>query len=108
MRELLTTKPRPTAVLVANVAAAVGALSAAWHAGVRVPDDVSVIAIHDIPLAGNLLPALTTVRMPLAQMGRAGLLALTGDETSGVTVVRKPTELIVRESTAAPSGRRRG
>jgi LacI family transcriptional regulator len=99
MADLLTLEPRPTAVLVANVAAAVAALAVARHAGVRVPEDLSVIAIHDIPLAANLSPALTTVRMPLAEMGRTGLFALTEDGRAGTTVVGEPTELIVREST---------
>jgi DNA-binding LacI/PurR family transcriptional regulator len=106
MRELLDLDERPTAVVVANVAAAVGALSAAVHAGLRLPDDLSVVAIHDIPLADNLVPALTTVRMPLAQMGAAGVAALVDSTRAdeGVVVVRNPTELIVRESTAPPGG----
>jgi DNA-binding LacI/PurR family transcriptional regulator len=103
MSELLALSPRPTAVLVANIAAAVGALSAARRAGVRVPNDISVAAIHDIPLAENLAPALTTVRMPLAEMGRRGMLALFSEDTaSGKTVVREATELIIRESTSPP------
>jgi LacI family transcriptional regulator len=100
MIKLISLRQRPTAVLVANVAAAVGALSAARRAGVRVPRDISVAAIHDLPLAGNLVPALTTVRMPLAEMGRRGMLALFAqDAAGGRTVVREATELIIREST---------
>lgn len=105
MRELLDLDVRPTAVVVANIAAAVGALSAAVHAGLRLPRDMSVVAIHDIPLAENLVPALTTVRMPLPQMGAAGVRALldgSEDDHHAVQVVRADTELIVRESTAAP------
>jgi DNA-binding LacI/PurR family transcriptional regulator len=104
MRELLAMPERPTAVLVANVAAAIGALTAARLAGVHVPADLSVVAIHDIPLAANLAPALTTVRMPLAEMGRAGILALFDEDAdAGIKkVVRDATELIVRESTAPP------
>lgn len=106
MRELLELEVRPTAVVVANVAAAVGALSAAVHAGLQLPRDMSVVAIHDIPLAENLVPALTTVRMPLPQMGAAGVRAIVDDSEADhdrVVVVRNPTELIVRESTAPPS-----
>ena len=104
MRELLELEPRPSAVLVANVTAAVGALSAAVHAHVDVPGDMSLVAIHDHPLAANLLPALTTVRMPLAEMGRAGLRALIGSNGTahGVMMVRDPTAIIVRASTAPP------
>jgi DNA-binding LacI/PurR family transcriptional regulator len=63
-----------------------------------------VVAIHDIPLAANLAPALTTVRMPLAEMGREGILALFDEDAdAGIKkVVRDATELIVRESTAPP------
>jgi DNA-binding LacI/PurR family transcriptional regulator len=106
MTRLLESRPRPTAVVVANVAAAIGALSAARLLGIRVPEEVSVVAIHDIPLAANLYPPLTTVRMPLAEMGREGVLALFADdaEWADQIVVRDPTELIVRESTA-PVGR---
>lgn len=104
MHQLLALPHRPTAVLVANVAAAIGALSAAHRIGARVPEDISVVAIHDIPLAENLTPPLTTVRMPLAEMGREGVLALFEDAPgSGRTVVRHPTELMVRESTSPPS-----
>jgi DNA-binding LacI/PurR family transcriptional regulator len=104
MRELLALPQRPTAVLVANVAAAIGALTAARLAGVRVPEDVSVVTIHDIPLAENLSPALTTVRMPLAEMGRQGILALFDEDATAPVkkVVRDSTELVVRESTTAP------
>jgi DNA-binding LacI/PurR family transcriptional regulator len=100
MRHLMALPDRPTAVLIANVAAAIGALSTAQRIGARVPTDISVVAIHDIALAGNLTPALTTVRMPLAELGREGVLALFVDgPASGRMVVREPTELIVREST---------
>jgi DNA-binding LacI/PurR family transcriptional regulator len=104
MRELLAMPQRPTAVVVANVAAAIGALTAARLAGAHVPADLSVVAIHDIPLAANLAPALTTVRMPLAEMGRQGILALFDEDAdAGIKkVVRDATELIVRESTAPP------
>ncbi|GAB3895689.1 hypothetical protein GCM10029964_075970 [Kibdelosporangium lantanae] len=104
MLELLSLNPRPTAVLVANVAAAVGALAAARRAGVCVPGDVSVATIHDLPLADGLVPALTTVRMPLAQLGRLAMHALVDhDVADGRTVVREATELVVRESTAPPA-----
>jgi LacI family transcriptional regulator len=97
---LLTIKQRPTALVIANIAAAVGAMSALREAGLRVPEDISVIAIHDIALAAHLAPPLTTVSMPLAEMGAAGVAALSGDASEGTTVVKKPTALIERRSTA--------
>ena len=106
MIQLLDHESRPTAVLVANVAMAVGAIAAATAAGLRVPDDISVASIHDHPLATDISPSLTTVRMPLAEMGRAGVRALLGlDGTdTGITVVGSPIELVVRQSTASVGG----
>ncbi|MQA05931.1 MAG: LacI family DNA-binding transcriptional regulator [Streptosporangiales bacterium] len=66
MDELLALDPPPTAVVVGNVVTAAGALAAARRAGVVVPRDLSVIAVHDHPLARAFAPALTTVRIHTA------------------------------------------
>jgi LacI family transcriptional regulator len=104
MSTLLAQSEPPTAVLVANVASAVGALHAAHALGVSVPADVSVIAIHDMPLASHLVPALTTVRMPLGELGRRAieLLATTAPKDDITETVAEPVDVIVRESTAPP------
>jgi LacI family transcriptional regulator len=103
---LLTGPTPPTAVFVANVASAVGALHAVHARGLSVPADLSVVAIHDIPLASHLVPALTTVRMPLEELGRRALqlLAQHGPDDSITEVVTEPVELVVRGSTAPPAG----
>jgi LacI family transcriptional regulator len=101
MKALLELRRRPTAVVVANFVAAVGALSAAHAAGLVVPRDLSVITIHDSPMAEQTVPALTTVRMPLRQMGARGVELLLGraiDEEI-TEVVPGPIELMVRAST---------
>jgi LacI family transcriptional regulator len=105
MSALLTQPERPTAVLVANVASAVGALHAAYELGLSVPAEVSVIAIHDMPLASHLVPALTTVRMPLSELGRRAieLLATREPEDDITEIVTEPVDVIVRESTAPPA-----
>ncbi|HWN35396.1 MAG TPA: substrate-binding domain-containing protein, partial [Pseudonocardia sp.] len=105
LRRLLSAPTPPTAVFVANVASAVGALHAAHAAGLSVPRDLSVVAVHDMPLASHLVPALTTVRMPLEELGRRALelLAKRGPEETIAEVVAEPVELIVRESTAPPA-----
>ncbi|TWD75201.1 LacI family transcriptional regulator [Kribbella amoyensis] len=99
---------RPTALFVANVASAIGVLTAVCERGLSVPDDVSVVAVHDLPLAEHLVPALTTVRMPLRSLGaRATELLLENDPQQPVAeVVRDPIELVIRKSTA-PARRRR-
>lgn len=104
MAQLLGRDDRPTAVVVANVASAIGALHTARLAGVRVPDDLSVIAIHDLTISAYLDPPLTAVRMSLAGLGaRAVDLLLTRDPDEPVhEVVAGPVDLIQRGSTAPP------
>ncbi len=102
---LLRLEPRPTALFVGNVRAAIGALAAARRLGLRVPDELSVVGFHDAPFAAYLDPALTTVRMPLEEMGRQAvdsLLALLGGRSVDDTMVATPPELVVRASSAPP------
>jgi LacI family transcriptional regulator len=69
LHEALARTPRPTAIVVNNVISGVGTLAAAHDAGVRVPDDLSVIAIHDTDIADHVRPSLSTVRMPMRELG---------------------------------------
>jgi LacI family transcriptional regulator len=106
---LLELEPRPTALFVANVRAAIGARAAAARLGLRVPLDVSIVGFHDAPVAAYLDPPLTTVRMPLTEMGRQavdGLLALLRGERVEDVMVAIPPELVVRASAAPPAPRR--
>ncbi|MER7251346.1 LacI family DNA-binding transcriptional regulator [Kribbella sp. NPDC000426] len=104
MQQILSAKRRHTAVLVANVASAVGALYAAREAGVEVPRDLSVISIHDLSIAAFIDPPLTTVRMSLTGLGaRAVELLLTRPRNEEIReVLQQPIDLIVRKSTAPP------
>jgi LacI family transcriptional regulator, galactose operon repressor len=106
MVELLERRPRPTAVAVWSLAAAVGALAAARERGVHVPADLSIVAFHDAPMASYLDPPLTTVRMPLREMAERGvecLLALIdGEEVQSIVIGAAPL-LIERASTRPPS-----
>ncbi len=94
-----------TGIFASTFAIAMGVLHAARIAGVRVPDDVSLVGLHDSELADYLAPALTTVRLPVEEMaGRAVDLLLDqigGGEQLGV-MLRTPPVLIARESTARP------
>jgi LacI family transcriptional regulator len=110
MALLAALEPRPTAVVVASLNAAHGALLEAPRLGIRVPEDLSIVAMHDAWTAENAWPPLTTVRMPLYELGRAAMAAMfaritTGDRRDGVVSDPAPL-LIVRESTALPAGRR--
>lgn len=108
--ELLRRWPeRPTAVAVWSVAAAIGVLAALAGAGIRVPEDVSVVAFHDAPLAAYVQPPLTTVRMPLGEMAELGVKALIdridGKAVESQILQTRPT-VVVRRSTGRPPGAR--
>ncbi|MGJ9412903.1 LacI family DNA-binding transcriptional regulator [Aeromicrobium sp. CF4.19] len=104
MAETLRHGPAFTAVVAANLPSALGAMEALREAGVGIPDGVSIIAIHDAEIAEYVSPALTTVRMPLHQLGSRAidLLATTAADEPIEEVVAQPMELTVRASTAPP------
>jgi LacI family transcriptional regulator len=108
MRRLLAQDDRPTAVLVANVTSALGALRAIHEADLEVPDDISLVSVHDSDLAEFASPPLTVVSMPLYQLGARALELLAGTEPQDVIheVVSAPLRLIVRQSTAPPRTKR--
>jgi DNA-binding LacI/PurR family transcriptional regulator len=108
-RSLLELPSPPTAVFCATDQVALGALTAAARAGLRVPVDVSVVGFDDIPMARFAVPGLTTVRQPLARMARVALERLLGLIRSGAGSRDRPgsrerlrPSLVVRGSTAAP------
>ena len=119
-RDRLSTRPvetlrRPVAaarrladrVFVGNVRATIGAMAAARRLGLRITDDLSVVGSHDAPFTSYLDPPLTTVRMPLVEMGRQAfdqLLTLLNGELVEDTMVGTPPELVVRASAGSPSG----
>jgi len=95
-----------TAVYASTVSQATGILNRAWRLGLRVPDDLSVIAHAEMPLADYLVPPLTTVHMPLGELGAAGVDALVDQIAGGATrdvVVTTPPTVVVRASTASPA-----
>ena len=102
-REIMSQDNPPTALLVANINAAIGGLAEARTMGLRIPEDVSVIAIHDAWSAENTWPPLTTVKLPLYEMGRRAVQSFWECLDSGTlenTTVSDPApELVVREST---------
>ena len=100
---------RPDAVFAANDNMAVGALLAFQDAGLRVPEDVAMVGFDDIPLAGLVRPALTTLKIEIAEMGRNALerlVRLIGSAADTACEVVRP-ELVVRASSnplISPSG----
>jgi DNA-binding LacI/PurR family transcriptional regulator len=108
MRGLLKGERRPTAVFAANDRLAIGAMRAIVEAGLRIPEDVSVIGVDDIELAAYQTPPLTTIRQNLRDVAtlatRMLLDLVSGTDSRQSKVVFKP-ELVVRQSTAQPSHR---
>jgi DNA-binding LacI/PurR family transcriptional regulator len=101
MRRLLADEPRLDAVFVASDLMAHGALRTLRMAGRRIPDDVAVIGFDDIDVARYTEPALTTVRVPILDIGRTmarQVLRLAGGELVEPSIVLA-TEVAVREST---------
>lgn len=101
--DLLSQDTRPTSYVVANAGAAIGVVSGLRDAGLDVPHDVSVIAIHDTSVAPHLSPPLTTVRLPMHELGGAAIEILQNQldgEHQGEHLITSPEpELILRQST---------
>lgn len=107
MGDLLATATPPTAVVAATLPVGIGALAAAQKAGIRVPDDLSLVAMHDALLAEMVFPQLTTVRFPVAAMGQAtvdSLLEILNGSTPSLPLQLEPEGIIERASTAALRG----
>jgi len=108
MQSLLEKTHDFTAIFCFNDISAIGAIRALKDAGLAVPGDVSVVGFDDIQSAAYSTPSLTTVRQPLAEMGKRGAQVLLDrianrEKQQPAEIVMAP-ELIVRESTGpAPS-----
>jgi LacI family transcriptional regulator len=99
--ELLDLSSPPTAIFASNDVSAFGAMEAVRHHGLRIPDDVSILGFDDIPQAAQMYPSLTTIRQPLAEMGRAAtqlLFTYINEPDAPIKRLELPTELIVRRS----------
>ncbi|WP_371672886.1 LacI family DNA-binding transcriptional regulator [Streptomyces sp. NBC_00289] len=103
---LLDLPEPPTAVFAASDQMALGAIEALRRRGLRVPEDMSVVGFDDLPEVRWSAPPLTTVRQPLAEMGKLAartVLRLTRGEQPDSPRVELGTELVVRASTAPPA-----
>lgn len=106
-RDLLRLADPPTAVVCGNDLQAFGVYEAARRAGVRIPDDLSVVGFDDVSYARWCGPPLTTVQQPFAELGATAawlVLALAAGEAVTETRIELATTLVVRESTAPAPG----
>ncbi len=99
---LLDTGTEATAVLALNDVMAMGALAALRSAGRSVPGEISVTGFGDVTVAADLAPALTTVRLPIAEMGAMALDLTLRPPAARPRRRRTGHELVERNSTAAP------
>jgi LacI family transcriptional regulator len=102
---LLDLPEPPTAIFAFNDNIAIGAIQASRARGVRVPEDLSIVGFDDVEHATIVTPALTTVRQPLAEMGRTAvslLNRLLERQRFETLHVELATRLVVRDSTAPP------
>jgi LacI family transcriptional regulator len=106
-KRALLANPRPTAIFGANNFICIGVMSALREAKLRVPEDISVVAFDDLPLAIPIDPFFTVMAQPAYEMGKKAtellLARLSGETSEKVQEVIFPTELIVRRSTGRPS-----
>ncbi len=97
----------PSAIVCANDSMALGAMSRLHQEGYRIPEDFSIVGFDDIEVASQVIPPLTTVAAPVQEIAReafALLRALIEEEVPQNRHIALPAKLIVRESSAAPSG----
>ena len=100
-KQLLGRGPKPSAVFASNDSMALGALSAFRELGLRVPEDIGLAGFDDIPIARFLAPPLTTVKVPIAELGRRGFAMLVSGETETPHAAKLDTQLVVRRSCGA-------
>jgi LacI family transcriptional regulator len=99
----------PTAIFAGSDEQALGVYEAARQRGLKIPHDLSVVGFDDLPMSRWSSPPLTTVRQPLAEMGRVAaemLVTLIEGLPLPSKSLELATELVVRGSTAPPSGLR--
>jgi len=108
--ELLELADRPTAIFAANDSMAIGALSALRESGVDIPGEMAVAGFDDIPLARYMDPPLSSVHVPICELGaRAVELLLHGITHKNDHQRRRErvsTELVIRRSTSAQPAER--
>ena len=95
-----------TAVIAYNDLMALGIIDRLRQRGISVPDDMSVVGFDDVPVASLVSPALTTVQIPLAGMGRRGVDLMVERLEGAVDVTTRsevPVELIIRNSSSVPA-----
>lgn len=103
--KLLLMKDRPTAIFAGNDEMAMGVYFAARKAGIRIPEDLSVVGYDDTPIVSRIWPPMTSVRSPIREVGgKIAKLLISSDKTEEKIGMSSPQtitmDLIIRSSTA--------
>lgn len=105
-KQLMRGEDRPTAVFAGNDTIASGCYHAAYELGLQIPGDVSIVSCNDIPSAGFMVPALTTIRLYSGFMGETAVSLLIERIMSERGISKKiviPAKLVLRDSAASAS-----
>jgi LacI family transcriptional regulator len=99
---ILSMKPEPTAIFASNDSMAIGAIKALYDRGIAIPDDIALVGFDDIPIVRYMKPALTTVNVPIHEMGKLAveklIQAVEGKNNHNKERIVFPTKLVIRES----------
>jgi LacI family transcriptional regulator len=104
--KLLALNPRPTAIFASNDEMAAGVYRVANRLGLAIPGDLSIVGFDDGPLASRLLPSLTTIRLPIRELGRIAANKILHREAPGGThamVTPLEPHLVIRDSCQPPA-----
>jgi LacI family transcriptional regulator len=104
--KLLSLNPRPTAIFASNDEMAAGVYRVANKLGLSIPGDLSIVGFDDGPLAARLLPSLTTIKLPIRELGRIAANKILHPETAGSThamVTPLEPHLVIRDSCQPPA-----
>jgi LacI family transcriptional regulator len=100
---ILEIDDRPTAFVVNNATTSLGVVGGAIEAGLRVPEDLAIVAIHDIDVLEDVIPSITAVRMPMYELGHRGVAlvarAIEGEAMPSGIITSPAPQLIRRRST---------
>lgn len=103
---LLAATPRPTAIFAGNDEMAAGVYKTAYRLGLSIPGDLSIVGFDDTPIAARLWPALTTVRLPIREIGRNAASLLLAEPEQALATARAAgpvaPHLVIRESCQPP------
>ncbi|MDM5339058.1 LacI family DNA-binding transcriptional regulator [Fictibacillus enclensis] len=105
MKNLLSLSDRPTAVFASSILIALGAMKAIQEEGLTIPNDISLVGFHDVYFADAIFPRLTTVKMPLEEMGDKAigkLIDIISKKDKGEGIIIPGERIISRDSVKRP------